>query len=61
MNPDWPFERWALKKTQSLRQCLPKPLGDKTPQKKVGSGENEQEREKKIVKEVDHRIIERLK
>jgi hypothetical protein len=57
MNPGRPFERGALKKTQSLKQCLPKPLGDKTPQKEVGNGDNEQGSDKKVVKEVDHTFL----
>jgi hypothetical protein len=61
MNPGRPFEREALKKTQSLKQCLSKPLGDKTPQNEVGSGKKEQHSKEDIIKEVDHRTIERLK
>jgi hypothetical protein len=54
MNPDRSFERGALKKPQSLRQCLSKLLGDKTPQNEVRSRKNEQKCEEDIVRVVDH-------
>jgi hypothetical protein len=54
MNPDRFFETWALKKPQSLRQCLSKSLGDKTPQNEVGSRKKEQNCKEDIIKEVDH-------
>jgi hypothetical protein len=57
MNPDRTFKRGASEKTQSLKQCLSKPLGDKTPQKEVRNGDNEQGSDKKVVKEVDHTFL----
>jgi hypothetical protein len=41
MNPDWHFEGRALKKSHPLKQCLSKPLLKETPEKKVGTHENE--------------------
>jgi hypothetical protein len=57
MNPNWPFEGQALKKSHSLRQCLSKPLLDETPQKKVGSRKEEEACKKDVVEMVDHFIL----
>jgi hypothetical protein len=54
MNPNRVRKRWAFKKSQSLRQCLSEPLGEETPKKKVGNCRNKEEREKKVVKVIDH-------
>jgi hypothetical protein len=54
MNPNRVLKRWALKKSHALRQCLSEPLGEETPKKKVGNCRNKEEREKKVVKVIDH-------
>jgi hypothetical protein len=54
MNPNRSFERGASKKPQSLRQCLSKPFGDETPYNKIWNGYDQEEREKKVVKVVNH-------
>jgi hypothetical protein len=61
MDPNGPFEGRTLKKSQSLRQCLSKALGEETPQKKIWNGSKEEEGEKDIVKVVEHGIAGRLK
>jgi hypothetical protein len=50
-----------LKKSHALRQCLSEPLGEETPKKKVGNCPNKEEREKKVVKVIDHQKIGGLK
>jgi hypothetical protein len=57
MNPNRFFERWALKKPQSLRQCLSKSLGDKTPQKEVGSRKKDQYCKEDVIKVIDHIVL----
>jgi hypothetical protein len=54
MNPNRPFEGWVLKKSHSLGQCLSKPLLDETPQKKVGSRNDEKTSQDDIVKKINH-------
>jgi hypothetical protein len=54
MNPNRPFEGWVLKKSHSLGECLSKPLLDETPQKKVGSRDDEKASQNDIVKKINH-------
>jgi len=57
MDPNRSFEGWALKKSHSLRQCLSKPLGEETLEKKVGSRKEEEECNKDIIETIDHMIL----
>jgi hypothetical protein len=58
MNPNRSFERRALKKPESLWQRFSKLSGDQTPQKKIRNCKDQEEREKKVVKVVDHMILQ---
>jgi hypothetical protein len=54
MNPDRPFEGWTSEKSHSLGQGFSKSLLNETPQKKIGTCENEKKREEDVIGQEDH-------